>query len=309
MNRRGVLKGLGVATAATLWPGWLREAFAGPPCGVMRGSATLAAAIKRANDGVKPLLVLVIPRSSEEKNTRGEHFGEWLNHGSDGALAALACAELICAEMGAVRQLFPSAPATGEPAMLIADVDRSPASLRVAMAAFHSHEGDSEERWDPPGKEDESIQQCIARTSATAYQALLGNAGAVQARAAALRQQLDGTQLQLAQGILEGAVTGTPPPPTVMRLAPLLAAAMVGGGAAAERRLTPVLAAAARAVYCRQRIPGSKWATSDGCGETIEGEVDAEMVDCGMGYVPPKSRRFLYFFTKSPDQLFFNDEQ
>jgi len=300
MDRRGVLKGLGVATAAALWPGWLREAFAGQPCGVMRGTATLAAALKRAHDGVKPLLVLVIPKSADEKNSRGMHFGEWLNHGTDGALAALSCAELVCAEMGAVRQLFPSAPAAGEPAMLIANVDRSPASLRVAVGAFPSHERSFEERWERPEPEDEAIQQCIARTGGTVHQALLGDAEAVQARAATLRKQLDDTQLQLAQVLLEGAFTGTPPPPAVMQVAPLLAAAMAQGGAVAERRLTPVLAAAARAVYCRQRIPGSKWASSGGCGQTIEGDEEPVMVDCGMGMIPPKSRRFLYFFTQSP---------
>lgn len=41
---------------------------------------------------------------------------------------------------------------------------------------------------------------------------------------------------------------------------------------------------------------GTRWARSRGCGVNIEGEPPA-MVGCGMGHVPAKSERFLYFFS------------
>jgi hypothetical protein len=43
--------------------------------------------------------------------------------------------------------------------------------------------------------------------------------------------------------------------------------------------------------------PGTRWAKRSGCGVDIEGE-PAMMVDCGMGHVPKKAQRFLYFFAK-----------
>ena len=47
----------------------------------------------------------------------------------------------------------------------------------------------------------------------------------------------------------------------------------------------------------RHRVPGSHWAHGGGCGTQIE-EVKPEklMPACGMGHVPSKSARFLYFW-------------
>lgn len=61
--------------------------------------------------------------------------------------------------------------------------------------------------------------------------------------------------------------------------------------------------AATLAKEVRQRLTvkpprGVKWAKSYGCGTDIEGEADQFGVACGMGHVPKKSQRFLYFFTK-----------
>ena len=44
-------------------------------------------------------------------------------------------------------------------------------------------------------------------------------------------------------------------------------------------------------------MPGSHWAHASGCATTIEGIRNTAMIGCGMGHVPDKSRRFLYFFT------------
>ena len=53
---------------------------------------------------------------------------------------------------------------------------------------------------------------------------------------------------------------------------------------------------------------GSHWANASGCGPaTVENmkEDSDEIVayGCGMGHVPAKSSRFLYFFAKSPRQM------
>ena len=69
-------------------------------------------------------------------------------------------------------------------------------------------------------------------------------------------------------------------------------------------------AAAARVVRAVREQPpgGSHWANASGCGPaTVENMKDDsnEVVGygCGMGHVPAKSSRFLYFFAKTPQQM------
>jgi hypothetical protein len=57
-------------------------------------------------------------------------------------------------------------------------------------------------------------------------------------------------------------------------------------------------AAEVRARVVKQRVPGSHWARSSGCGTIIEGVNDHSMFGCGMGHVPAKSQRFLDFYTQ-----------
>jgi hypothetical protein len=59
----------------------------------------------------------------------------------------------------------------------------------------------------------------------------------------------------------------------------------------------PALAAEVRKRIVKARVPGSRWASSSGCGTHVEGE-EPMAIGCGMGHVPEKSRRFLYFFSK-----------
>jgi hypothetical protein len=61
--------------------------------------------------------------------------------------------------------------------------------------------------------------------------------------------------------------------------------------------------AASLAKEVRQKLTikpprGVRWAKSYGCGTEVEGEPESLGVACGMGHVPKKSQRFLYFFTK-----------
>ena len=68
--------------------------------------------------------------------------------------------------------------------------------------------------------------------------------------------------------------------------------------------------AAARVIRSVREQPptGSHWANHSGCGPaTVENmkEDDGEVVayGCGMGHIPSKSSRFLYFFAKTPQQM------
>jgi hypothetical protein len=55
-------------------------------------------------------------------------------------------------------------------------------------------------------------------------------------------------------------------------------------------------AAEVRARLCRKPPEGTHWAVASGCGSSIEGIPQTQHMACGMGHVPEKSRRFLYFF-------------
>lgn len=329
MNRRRLLQGAGATALVSLWPGWLREAFAGQaPCGVLRGTATLAEAIQRAHRGLRPLMVLVIPKDASERWTSGRHLGELLNHGGDRALAAMGCCEVVCASMAAVRQLFPSAPGE-EHAVLLASVERSPASIASVIQAFPPHDKvkvpvevvDDEDvasfrtRWEERRQwENEVIDQCIARSSRPVEQALLGDLDGLGRRARLARERLAAAGLEQARAIIEGATA--PAPTVVLSLSPLLVDAAMRAGGALEERLINVLAEAARAVLCGRRIPGSAWAQSGGCGVELERDPDARdeeeslesIVACGMGHVPAKSSRLLYLFSKKPWHLYTDQE-
>ncbi|EYF01476.1 hypothetical protein [Chondromyces apiculatus] len=66
----------------------------------------------------------------------------------------------------------------------------------------------------------------------------------------------------------------------------------------ADSRKLEARAASVRARMVRQPPSGARWARASGCGTTIEGEENrGPRVACGMGHVPEKSGRFLYFFT------------
>ncbi|KYF86751.1 hypothetical protein BE17_15295 [Sorangium cellulosum] len=65
----------------------------------------------------------------------------------------------------------------------------------------------------------------------------------------------------------------------------------------ADERSVAARAAGVRARLVKQPPAGAHWASSSGCGTTIEGVEENGVVGCGMGHVPEKSRRFLYFFS------------
>jgi hypothetical protein len=84
-------------------------------------------------------------------------------------------------------------------------------------------------------------------------------------------------------------------------------------GPADDQRIAS-LADEARARLVKGPPRGSYWALSSICGEDrVEGLNDVkanevEMVDCGMGHLPPRAHRFLYFFTKSPRRRYLDHQ-
>lgn len=81
--------------------------------------------------------------------------------------------------------------------------------------------------------------------------------------------------------------------------------ALLGGfvrtavGARLSGQPEATLAAQARAELRVKPPRGSRWASSFGCGTTIEGDKDHMGVKCGMGHVPARSSRFLYLYARA----------
>lgn len=66
----------------------------------------------------------------------------------------------------------------------------------------------------------------------------------------------------------------------------------------------PKLAAKVRARLSDHEVPGSRWANAGGCGmsfehPTKEEEENEAGIACGMGFVPEKSRRFLFLLAQA----------
>lgn len=74
-------------------------------------------------------------------------------------------------------------------------------------------------------------------------------------------------------------------------------AASLRSALGSDARKVAARAAAARARLTKKAPAGAHWANSHGCGTTIEGVEDNMAIGCGMGHVPAKSSRFLYFFS------------
>ncbi|WP_437297197.1 hypothetical protein [Sorangium sp. So ce426] len=73
--------------------------------------------------------------------------------------------------------------------------------------------------------------------------------------------------------------------------------ALLRKGLGADARDVEARAASVRARLVKAPPAGARWAIASGCGIDVEGAEDSGLMACGMGHVPSKSRRFLYFFS------------
>lgn len=288
MKRRAFLQAAAVAAGASAWPGWLRKAFAEDDCRPSARVKELAQAYRKSAKEGRPLLVFVIPESDDLKWERGEIFGALINYGSDAALALLSVAEIQCATLKDLRTLVPSVTASN-PFVVAVETGSIPA--RVTVVPFDDRpERPSRFRGASAVDVDAAVEERIAWATKSISKALAPSPGSMRDRALALQGKMpDERAAQIP------AVLGDPGASLEGFEAIALQAAVEHPDQ--KSSLTARLAALSRARLRDKRIPGSKWANSHGCGTTIEGEDDSLMIACGMGYVPKKSERFLYFFT------------
>ena len=310
MRRRDFLGSAAAAAVVATWPRFLARAFADeacPPDSSVLPLAVLGAAWKRAQAGGKPLLILVIPDDDAEKWARGHAWGELLNHGTPEQIAPLALAEVACAKMSDLRQLVPAAGA-GEPLAILVDTDRVPARverLEASLPPLPAY-GFLEEKADD---EETVIARRQAVLAGALRAALAPNEQVLGVRAVFTRRRLAAADRTRIESFL-GKNTWIP-----TELADRGAALLFEAIAARQlnaSRATSLLRDAVQARLISEPPAGAHWATSGGCGTDVE-ETRAEReqreaeeatgkmrvmvsVGCGMGHLPEKSRRFLYFF-------------
>ncbi len=323
MNRRTFLGAASRAAIIASWPAWLQTAFAeetgakDPDAGL----AVVSEGFRRAQRAGKPLLVLVIPDSDDKKYSRGRTFGEFLNHATRQQHAPLALCEVICATSAQVQKLVPSA-GQGNSLLLLIETESLPAEVisvedkiqeRRQYYEFTDKELDAllppkgretdDAKWTRRNQarrqlEDRAVNARIDGVAALVAQAVLPNGTALDKRAV---QQKNHTPAAMVQSVADKLSGGREAELTAEELD--LCAAQVArfaqtAPAKRQSALREQLGAAVEIKLLRSRVPGSKWAQSGGCGTRVEGEQDRQMVACGMGHVPAKSSRFLYFFTK-----------
>ncbi len=272
MNRRSFLSR--VALTAAVAPLWVRDAFAAPPGScppVMERRDVIRKGLEAAKAHAKPLLVLVVPSAQAATPTwvRGSAFGQWLNHGGDGALADLAQVEVIAARCDDLAELLPAAKAlSGDPLLVFVGTDGAVRALEGALASVNGR--------------DDTAEATIDANIATLRNLLRGALKATREARAQAARALHGDRALPAL---------TAPPEAVDAVAALLAER-------GDAETLKALAEAARKRLVRPRIPGSYWASSHGCGQTIEGvpDDDRAMVACGMGFSPARSTRFVLLY-------------
>jgi len=294
MDRRRFLGTMAGAGAM----GWLGHYFLGQPVWAGDDEAKkkveemgdVAAAYRRAKDLGKPLLVLVIPPTDDNKYQRGEVFGALLNHGGTGAYLDLALCELVCATVADVKKEIKGLEVEGDPLMLLVETGETPTAVPINPEI----EYDLGDAWEKGSEEvEKAARQRLDKVVAALRSAVAPDHGSVVVRAALAEARLPADEVKAMRAAV---AAGKPPPPeTAERGAAILRAAAEDPEARRPNVLEAVAAAAGKRVT--GTLPGAKWAKSYGCGVDIEGEI-GEMVGCGMGFVPKVSERFLWFFTE-----------
>lgn len=307
---KGVALALPAAALTASWPGFLRSAFAAKAEGQghegenLDGLAVVSEGFRRAARAGKPLLVLVIPQDDSAQWTRGRAFGAWLNHGSAEQLAPLSLCEVACARMNDLRRLVPSV-GFGEPLMVLVETDVVPATVSRLDGklpdAVPAHGASSVEEWrESQQQEEQLIDRQISTLARLVQKTLVEGEATLSRRAAQARAALSAEELAQLTELSPFRSGAAAPAGLLDRGAAVVLATPLSGRPRAAR--SEALAAAARARLSKQRVPGSHWASSHGCGTKVEGHPEQGLgIMCGMGYVPAKSSRFLYFYTVSKD--------
>jgi hypothetical protein len=288
MRRRDFLGATAAAAATAAWPGWLRSAFADTSAGAA-APGTLDELKRRSLDRGRPLLALVVPRPGSHSGwRRGYLLGALINTGHDDALAALALVDVVCADAAEL----------GVPDDKLAVLFDGGAQRVVSAPAEAAIE------------EDGAFAGEMVEAGRLLRAAIAPDLATAARRAARVRAAIGPAAAARLDGVLSAAV----PAPIEVQLGAALVMERALAQPSRRGPLERALADSARGTLRDHRVPGSKWARSSSCGpDTIEGEPPERVrdshgnlvvvdVDCGMGFLPERARRFLRFYTKATAQ-------
>lgn len=205
----------------------------------------------------RPILVLIVP-SGDDATNHGQPLGAWLNHGGDAVWTTLAQTEVVCVTKRHVELFAGAVDWPEDPWFAIIDTRAVPATVQALDLQLPPI---------PPDRIDVDVPDDLpyaerARRFERAW------ADAERREEAAVDAQIDTIQAAVARAVARFHL----PRPTADTIE-----------------------------ETRQRVlvkppPGAEWANGGGCGIDIEGQENNFMIGCGMGHVPVKSTRFLYFY-------------
>jgi hypothetical protein len=284
MRRRNFLRGAALSFLAL--PAWLGCAF-------QKGGAVdftspdevvdnaVGRVFLRAQKIGKPLLVVVIPADTTQRYERGHIWGEYLNYGE---IWPLALCEVICANEKEIADL---APVGGEPLFYLLESDAG--SIK---ATTHNTKLPSSSRHGYDEVAASTIEARITGLGALVKSALAKDEAMLSTRAAFVESALgeEAVRFKASRGFKTTLAE-------VDRFAAIVANST-------PKNLESLTSAAAERVKVK-KIEGSRWTQSSGCGPDMHEDATKEereemgMFDCGMGFVPEKSQRFLTFYADS----------
>lgn len=297
----------------------VERAFAEEPCTPDdQATARVFSAFRRARRAGKLMLVFVIPSGEDwaERSFRGHAFGEWLNHGTDEQLAPIAMTEIVCASRADVEKVV-DVPGRSEPLMILIDPSGDTPSVRLLdvvlprIDRLSRRSGD----WEAIARlEDRTITERIATLAAAVAGAIMPDSRALDRRVLDARRALGNERIQR---VRELATQGARLSRRHVSDAAAVMIQLAHDSDPSDRvRILSSVADAVRYDVVEDPPPGTRWATSGGCGGEVEktraerakdeearknGQVVIDtmmVVGCGMGHVPAKSQRFLDFYTR-----------
>ena len=300
---------------------WIAEAFdiqdpAAPPQALgprkEKRLELLRNAARRARDEGRPLLVLLLPQDEFARSDRGYAIARWLLSTTLADRLDLGLVELACAEANDVTKLFGARALHHEPALLWLDVESfevadapaprvgffGPTLESFAELTRRKDRGEAIEipaPWDLHREHARKLAQSLREALSSPERSLARLSARVESRLdAASLEQLDHwltDDLPAAPALLRRASA---------RIRVRCSTLPTERREFLEGRLGQVITGA----LIGARVPGSAWASSLGCGSSIDDPVCEEelrvgSVLCGIGFLPESAQRFLWFWSET----------
>lgn len=315
-DRREFLFSALFAGGAVALPEWLSRWFGQDPANTQGTQAAeqrervLRAAVQKAKDHGKPLLVFVLPAESAtgERWHRSQWFGAFLNHGGSLALLEVALCVPVCATLADVRTVTGAASIEGDQLLLVVDVAEVgvPDAPAAKVTPLVLDLGDPcRLPGDPPYSEtwladvEARITAGLEKLTAELHRTIHLHGDSMAKLVEAARAHMNDEQRAAVAAFVAGGKA--PDDDLLVRAAAEIRGSTAGLTDAARKRLLDTLCKAVERTLVLRRVPGGLWRRSKGCGSATEDEngkaVEVAGVACGMGNVPRMCERFLDLYS------------